>query len=271
MSDITTTVRLTDAMQKEGALATDIVVGESDRPEVFSHKFYGDSRFHWLILQMNGMVNPYYDWVIPPSSMDNYVDEKYPGYTLFLTDVAGDEPFKGSFRTNDIVYATTQTDPDLQPSYSNANAAARVVSYDPSIGRLVIDFSEKSLWIPSENSYIAGKNTDVLGNETYYVARIGKSIRSPFAMNRFERDGSILNPMLPLSLQESFVDPSAFSGFTFGSTLLGRYIKEDHTDFVVTNQEHEFSMNDDRRSVTILPRGYAEKVTKRVEGLLSDV
>jgi hypothetical protein len=270
MTDITVNLRVADALMKEGQFPVDILAGDKDRPDIFSDKLYGDSRYHWLLLQMNEAVNPYYDWVLAPSSFDNYVDEKHPGYTLFLTNVAGDKPFEGSFRKNDIVYATTQTNPGLQPSYQNANFGARVHSFDPVMGRLVLEFAEKTLWIPAENSYIAGKNTDVLDNETYYVARVGKSIQSPFAMHHFEREGSILNPLLPLSLQESFVQPTDLTGFTFGQTLLGRYINEDFTDFVVTNLEHEVAENDDKRGVVALPRQYVEKVIKQVEESLSN-
>lgn len=95
MTDITVNLRVADALMKEGQFPVDILAGDKDRPDIFSDKLYGDSRYHWLLLQMNEAVNPYYDWVLAPSSFDNYVDEKHPGYTLFLTNVAGDKPFEG--------------------------------------------------------------------------------------------------------------------------------------------------------------------------------
>jgi hypothetical protein len=271
MTDITTNIRVTDAVKKEGAYPLNITVGDGDRPEIYSDKLYGDSKFHWLLLHLNGAVNPYYDWLLPSSSFDNFVDEKYPGYTLFLTDITGEKPFVGSFRRNDIVFKTTQTNPDLQPEYYGSFQNARVVSFDPAMCRLVMNFTEKTLWVPQEGDYISGKNTDALGEETYYVARIGKAIESQFAMHHFENDGEILNPLLPLSKQGQYIESTdIMTGFTFGATLLGRYIKEDLTDYAVTNREYEVDVNDEKRNITAITRGYLEKVSTQVERSLSN-
>jgi hypothetical protein len=270
VSDITTTFRVYPKVVEEGAFPNEVAVPETDRPDVFSHRIYGNSRMHWLLLNMNNKINPYYDWVLSPAAFDNYMQEKYPGYTLFLLDVSTATPFRGSFRTNDMIYATGVTSAASQPSYSNELKNARVVSYDPTYCRMVIEFTQKTAWVPTEGEYIAGRNTNALGESTYYVARIGKAIESQFAAHHFENtDGELLNPRVPASVHNTFISPNDL-GFTFGQTPLGRYVLIDEGSYTITNREHEIMENDERRTIQVVSRRYLDSVERDVETLLNN-
>lgn len=270
VSDITTAFRVQQKVVEEGAYPINVSVPETDRPEVFAHRVYGDSQMHWMVLNLNNKVNPYYDWVLSPQSFENYMEEKYPGYTLFLTDISGKNGFTGSFRTNDIVFSTGATLASAQPSVASSLKNARVVSYDPSYYRMVIEFTQKTAWVPVEGEYIAGQNADVLGNPTYYVARIGKVIESQFAAHHFENsDGEMLNPTIPESYHNTLMETSDF-GYTFGATPLGRYILEDYTTNMVTNREYEIEVNDTNRQITMVSRSYLDNIERDVETLLNN-
>lgn len=270
ISDITTTFKVQQKVLEEGAYPIRVSVPETDRPEVFSHRVYGDSKMHWLILNLNNRTNPFYDWVLGPQSFENYMEEKYPGYTLFLTDVSGLNGFTGSFRINDIVYSTGSTFASAQPSIVSSLKNARVVSYDPSYCRLVIEFTQKTAWVPAEGEYITGQNTDILGTATYYVARIGKVIESQYAAHHFENlDGELLNPRVPAAYHNELMETSNF-GFTFGSTPLGRYILEDFGSYTITNREYEIEVNDANRNIDMVSRSYLNNIERDVEMLLNN-
>lgn len=269
VSDITTTFRVTQKVIEEGAYPIDVSIPETDRPEVFAHRVYGNPRLHWVILNLNNKVNPFYEWVLSPQAFENYMAEKYPGYTLFLTDISGLRGFTGSFRTNDIVFSTGSTLASAQPSISDSLKNARVVSYDPVYCRLVIEFTQKTAWVPVEGEYVAGQNTDVLGNKTYYVARIGKVLESQFAAHHFvNSDGETLDPRIPIQYHNKFMETSDF-GFTFGATPLGRYIIEDFGNYTVTNREHEIAVNDQNRNITMVSKSYLNNIERDVELLLN--
>ena len=264
-TDITTSVKVLDIAIDDGSQPINLPISEMDRPEIFADKVYGNSSLHWLSLHLNEKVNPYYDWILSPSSFDNYINEKYPGYTLFLTSVDGTKGFTGSFRVNDIVFATDQTNPELQPSVQSSLKNSRVVSFDPIHGRLVIELVQKTAWIPLEGDYIAGSNADALGNIRYFVGKIGKVIESPYAMHHFEdTDGKILDPLLPLSKQSGYLSPDSLSGHTFGATMLGRYLNEDLTTYSITNIEYEERENDNRRNILVLTKPAADRVNRQV-------
>jgi len=268
MSDITVRFKVEQTVIDEGAYPINVTINDTDRLEVLADRVYKDSNMNWVVMSLNNLINPYYDWVLSSNSLDNYVNEKYPGYTLFLTDVGGTKAFEGSFRTNDIVYATTQTNASLQPSIQSSLMNARVVEYDPQYCRLVMDFTQKTAWIPAEGNYIAGANTNALGVTTYYVARIGKVIESPYAAHHFENsDGEILDPRVPSSLHGEFLSASSF-GFTFGATPLGRYVLEDYTNELVTNRDYEISQNDEKRNIVLVDGRYLRDVNRDVENFL---
>jgi hypothetical protein len=270
MSDITTTFKVRQKAIDEGAYPLNVSVPENDRPEVFSDRVYNRSDMHWMILNMNNMANPYYDWVLSPAAFDNFVDEKYPGYTIFLLDTNGVDAFEGSFRINDIVFATAETNPDLQPSIQSSVKNARVVSYDPAYCRLVIEFTKKTEWVPAEGDYIAGANTNRVGETTYYVGKIGKVIESQYAAHHFENtDEELLNPTLPVALHNEFIESGDF-GYTFGATPLGRYILEDFGDYTITNREYEIGVNELHRNITLVPVKYLANIDRDIGTFLAN-
>ena len=271
LSDITVRFKVEQTVINEGAYPLNVTINETDRPDIVAHRVYGDSNMHWVLLNMNTMTNPYYDWVLSPQAFENYMSEKYPGYTMFLTDVTGTKAFEGSFRTNDIVYATGVTNPNLQPSVQDSLKNARVVEYDPQYCRLVIEFTQKTAWVPSEGDYIAGSNLNAAGVSRYFVGRIGKVLESQYAAHHFENsDGEVLNPRVPASLHNEFLSQSSF-GFTFGGTPLGRYIFEDYTTQTVTNREYEIEENDKKRNIILLDKAYMQNVNRDVENFLTNV
>lgn len=271
LSDITVRFKVEQTIIDEGAYPLNVTISDTDRPDILAHRIYDDSKLHWVLLNLNNVINPYYDWVLSSVALDNYIEEKYPGYTFFLTSVGGSTAFEGSFRTNDIVYATNESNPGAQPSIQDSLKNARVVEYDPQYCRLVIEFTQKTAWLPVEGDLIAGANTNALGEQKYYVARIGKVLSSPFAVHHFENsDGEMLNPRVPKSLHNQFLSASSF-GFTFGATPLGRYIFEDHGDDVVTNRDYEIELNDEKRNIVLVDPLYMKNVNKDVESFLKNV
>jgi hypothetical protein len=59
------------------SLAYEYSVKDSDTPEILAHKIYGDPYRHWIILLINNIINPFYDWPLKNDSLDNYVFKKY--------------------------------------------------------------------------------------------------------------------------------------------------------------------------------------------------
>jgi len=52
-------------------------VQDSDTPEIIAHKFYGNSERHWIVLLLNDIIDPQFDWPIKSDNLIKFIDEKY--------------------------------------------------------------------------------------------------------------------------------------------------------------------------------------------------
>lgn len=49
----------------------------SPRPELLSYQLYDTPEHYWVLLMINDMYDPYYDWVMGEQSIHEYADQKY--------------------------------------------------------------------------------------------------------------------------------------------------------------------------------------------------
>ncbi len=52
-------------------------VADGDTPEILAYKIYGSPEKHWVILLMNNIVDPLYDWPLKQQNVIKFVDNKY--------------------------------------------------------------------------------------------------------------------------------------------------------------------------------------------------
>jgi hypothetical protein len=55
-------------------------IKEGETPEIIADKLYGDVNRHWIVLLFNNIVNPYYEFPLNDSELDDMILKKY-GYT----------------------------------------------------------------------------------------------------------------------------------------------------------------------------------------------
>lgn len=53
----------------------DVIDGET--PEIIAHKLYSNAELHWVVLLVNNIIDPRYDWPLSIRSLSNYVTDKY--------------------------------------------------------------------------------------------------------------------------------------------------------------------------------------------------
>jgi len=66
-----------DKIKNTREVFIDYQVDEGETPEILSHKIYGDVNYHWVILLMNDIVNPYYDWVMTEDEVRKLTKKRY--------------------------------------------------------------------------------------------------------------------------------------------------------------------------------------------------
>ena len=52
-------------------------IQEGDTPEIIAHKYYDDSYRYWVVLFANQLLDPQWDWPIPYTDFQKYIESKY--------------------------------------------------------------------------------------------------------------------------------------------------------------------------------------------------
>ena len=53
------------------------LVSDGETPEIVAHKIYGSAEKHWIILMLNDILHPQFDWPLNESSLNKFIDIKY--------------------------------------------------------------------------------------------------------------------------------------------------------------------------------------------------
>ncbi len=61
-----------------------IVTGQ--RPEDIALIYYNDQTLYWIVLWLNNIVDPYYDWLLTDKELFTYVQNKYGSQNVYATN-----------------------------------------------------------------------------------------------------------------------------------------------------------------------------------------
>ena len=77
VTNITNRFKINDAIKTNASSFYDYVVADGETPENLAHRFYGNSNKHWVILMMNDIVHPQFDWPMSDISLNKFIETKY--------------------------------------------------------------------------------------------------------------------------------------------------------------------------------------------------
>ncbi len=60
------------------------ILTTSERPELSAYSAFGDIFSHWVLLHMNTVTDPYHDWIMEETVMNEFINLKYPDSSLLL-------------------------------------------------------------------------------------------------------------------------------------------------------------------------------------------
>jgi hypothetical protein len=261
-------------------------IKNGETPEIIADKLYNNPEMHWLILLFNNTVNPYKDWPLDNLAMDKYIDNKYQGYSLFITDFDGTgHPNTINFYKDQTVASSNATR-DAHGIYNTNTQRARVSNWDTQTSRLEIYNTIPETW--AEDEFVLGIGST--GEEV--IGKIKRFTLSTEAVHHFERqeDGSSgdyirLNPLgsseqtgqialgaTGVSFGLGGTEGSfAHTAVTFEDTLIGKYMGVGGSQVnnnVVTNREYEYRVNDDKKEIELLDPKYVSIAIRELKTLL---
>jgi hypothetical protein len=76
------------------------IIEDGDTPEILASKIYGSPERHWIVLSMNDITDPLYQWPLQPRTLNKFITTKY-GSNLYA-DTANTGVSGVSWASNNI-------------------------------------------------------------------------------------------------------------------------------------------------------------------------
>ena len=121
----------------------DVKSGET--PESLSHRLYGDSEYHWIIMLVNDITDRYHDWPMSEAQFQQYMKDKYSDadavHHYEISQESGDTDIKINIGTSNADYpaATVITNYEHEQKLQDDRRKIRLL--DPSfISQFVTEY-----------------------------------------------------------------------------------------------------------------------------------
>ena len=75
--DITVRIDIINKIKDNVSLFEFIQINDHATPEDVAYEKYNDPELYWIILLMNDIIDPFYDWILPETRLREYVVRKY--------------------------------------------------------------------------------------------------------------------------------------------------------------------------------------------------
>jgi len=77
VTDVLRRIAVSEQMKNNYTIYDEYDVGDGETPEIVSHRFYGTPDYHWVVLLINDILDPRYDWPLTAEQLYNYAVSKY--------------------------------------------------------------------------------------------------------------------------------------------------------------------------------------------------
>jgi len=77
VTDITNSILVKYRPMNNATLYTYHTIVDGESPESLAHKYFGNATDHWIIIILNTIVDPYFDWVLTQRELTAHVNSLY--------------------------------------------------------------------------------------------------------------------------------------------------------------------------------------------------
>lgn len=77
LTNVTVRFKIQEILNNRTVVAYDYNVKDGERPDVIAFKYYGDQTLDWIILLINGIIDPHFDWPLDTASLQRFIRQKY--------------------------------------------------------------------------------------------------------------------------------------------------------------------------------------------------
>ena len=257
-------VALSDNVREGNGIFILYDVKDGERPEHIAERLYGDPMLHWLVLLMNTVIDPYHGWYKSAATMEEYIQKKYTGYSVFFTGLSG-----GLLYDSDIIPGVTLT---------QAGTSTTIEDFEPMMCKLIVQSTQFS----TGNAYIevpgATLGINIRKIEQTYIAAHHFKVDRP--TDDVGANETIIVDSLSISngyyhnVLDGTTDFGASIGATasnFYDTYIGKYMGisgDAVTAYAVSNLIYEMDLNETKRTIKLLHPKYKDRAIRELDNLL---
>lgn len=268
-------IALSDDIKSSDLAFIEYNIKDGERPEHIAEKIYGDPSFHWIVLLTNDVIDPYHGWYKSSAVMEDFIQKKHGGYSVFFTNSSDDFLYistiqAGSTLTQGSVSSTIK---EYQPTLCKlmvsgsgyVSGAATITVAGGVLHNVKIHMVDQS-YISVHHFAATRPTTDSSANETMTIDPLSQYTNSYSVVSGVI--GSSENPY-PLTTQG--VGYTGSGTVSFWETHIGRYmgVSGDRINtYAVSNQVHEINENEKRRTIKILHPRFKRQAVQELESLL---
>jgi hypothetical protein len=77
VTNIVSRFDIDDKLKENSSIYYEYDIEDGETPEILAAKYYDSPEKHWIVLAMNNIVDPQFDWPLSYSQFNQYVDLKY--------------------------------------------------------------------------------------------------------------------------------------------------------------------------------------------------
>jgi len=85
ITDFFRRVHLGSDFSKYSVFLLPYIVGDGETPEMVSNRFYNNPLYHWVVLLVNGIIDPRTEWVMTDRQLNELIYDKYD-FTVYVPD-----------------------------------------------------------------------------------------------------------------------------------------------------------------------------------------
>jgi len=132
--DMLARVKFIDSIISNQNLFFKYEIKGGETPEQIAHRVYGDPEKNWIILLVNQLIDPQFDWALGPYEFEKYIKQKYASINVSLNTT---ESYPSNYTVGEVVYQGT--------TYDKSTAEGTVVAYNSGTKKLQIKFTSQVL------------------------------------------------------------------------------------------------------------------------------
>jgi hypothetical protein len=103
VNNIITSIRFKEAVNRAKVSFYPYIIKEGQRPDHIAYDYYDDSRYAWLVLLSNQVIDPYYQWPLSSNQFNDVIIKKYGSVENAISRV---HFYRNNFKNDDTILDT---------------------------------------------------------------------------------------------------------------------------------------------------------------------